>query len=79
MNNIIDIKYEDLELLMQYLEKKAKGQPINLQITDLGLPKPRLKVKLTNNLHEDIEITIFCKDVSLMPKINWEDRLNNVL
>ena len=75
----MNISYEDLELLMNYLDKTAKGQDLELEITDLNAPKPRLKVKLKNFKQEDIEITIFSKEAQMMPKINWEDRLSNVL
>ena len=64
---------------MKYLEKKAQGQTLHFEICDLGAPKPRLRIKLKNNLEEEVEIILFDKEASMMPRINWEDRLANVL
>lgn len=75
---MIDISYDDIELLNKYLQKHAQGQPVSVEICTLEAV-PRLKIKVKTNREEHVSIIIYDKAGSKMPVISWEERLAGVL
>ena len=71
-NTIID--YEDLKLIMNYLDQETHGGPLRLSIREHG----RVEIKTANKLGEDITLRIFASNKegsNLAPRIVKEDKL----
>jgi hypothetical protein len=65
------IAYSHLELVMKYLEKHCKGNPIEVGIS----PDHKVIIKTTNSFGEYVEMIVFNEQSSYSPRIIKEDKL----
>lgn len=73
---IFKLSYSDLELMMKYLERQAKGKDLTL----IYQQNQFLEVKTSNNLEEPVNIILFPQGengASSFPKISVTRRLGD--